>query len=238
VTANGRAHGVIKVALVDDHALLRGGVRTLLEAERDIEIVAEASDGAEAIEKILAAHPDVVLMDVRMPKLDGIEATRRLAAAGSRARILVVTTFDSDAYVLEALRAGAAGFLLKDAPPERLADAVRTVAAGETLLDGVITRRLIESQLRQSGVREELRSRFEALTPREIDLVRRLARGLSNAELAREVHLSEATIKAHLTRILGKLGLRSRVQAVVLAYESGLVEPGDADLDETATAGA
>jgi len=217
---------VIRVVLIDDHVLLRGGIRAILESDGDIEVVAEAEDGAAGVELVLRHHPDVVLMDVRMPRLDGIEATRRLIAAGSRARVLVVTTFDHDEYVVQALKAGAAGFLLKDSPPDRLADAVRAVADGDSLLAPTITRRLIETHLERSGTQEVLRARFADLTDRERDIVRALARGLANAEIAREMHVSEETVKTHVTRLLTKLGLRSRVQAVVLAYESGFVAPG------------
>jgi DNA-binding NarL/FixJ family response regulator len=216
-----------KVVLVDDHLLLRSGMKAMLEAHDDLSVVGEAGDGAEAVDVVLACHPDVVLMDVRMPKLDGIEATRRLVAAGSRARVLVLTTFDEDDYVLDALRAGASGFLLKDAPPERLADAVRTVAAGDRLLAPAIVHRLIETHLSRASAGAGLLSRFDALTSRELEIVRHLARGLSNAAIGRAMHLSEATVKTHVTRILSKLGLTSRVQAVVLAYESGFVRPGE-----------
>jgi DNA-binding NarL/FixJ family response regulator len=235
VTAGGRT---IKVVLVDDHALLRGGIRAVLETQPDITVVGEASDGAEGVELVLRTSPDVVLMDIRMPKVDGIEATRRLRAARSSARIVVVTTFDHDDYVVHALRAGAAGFLLKDSPPARLAHAIRTVAEGEQLLAAPITRRLIEEHLARSGVRGELFDRLSCLTARELDLVRRLARGRSNAELARELHISEATVKAHLTRAMSKLDTQTRVQTIVLAYESGLVRPGEADEEDGGGAGA
>ncbi|HEU4977095.1 MAG TPA: response regulator transcription factor [Baekduia sp.] len=221
---------MIKVVLVDDHELLRSGIRLALEEEDDLEVVGEAADGAAGVELVLRTHPDVVLMDIRMPRVDGLEATRRLVAAGSRTRILVLTTFDTDDFVVHALRAGASGFLLKDAPPQRLAEGIRIVAAGETLLAGPITRRLIEEHLARTGVREDLRERLAELTERELEIVRRLATGRSNAELAAELGVSETTVKAHLTRALGKLGVRTRVQAVVLAYESGLVQPGNATL--------
>ena len=216
---------MIKVVVVDDQALLRAGLRALLEAEDDIVVVGEAADGAAAVDVVLAAHPDVALMDIRMPRLDGIEATRRLLAAGSRARILVLTTFDADEYVVEALRTGAAGFLLKDGPPERLAPAVRTVAAGEALLAPAITRRLIEEYVGTAS-QQALRGRLELLTEREHDVLVQLAAGKSNAEIGAAIFLSEATVKTHLTRVLAKLDLTSRVQAVVFAYESGLVQPG------------
>lgn len=216
-----------RVVVADDQALLRGGMRAMLEAADDIVVVGEAGDGAEAVEIALRTHPDVVMMDVRMPVLDGIDATRRLLAAGSRARVLVVTTFDLDEYVLRALRAGASGFLLKTAPPERLADAVRAVARGESLLDPVVTQRLIERHLAAAVVDPETQSRLDELTEREAHVLRLLARGVSNAELGRELFITEGTAKTHVTRLLAKLGVRSRVQAVVLAYETGFVRPGE-----------
>jgi DNA-binding NarL/FixJ family response regulator len=219
---------VTTVVLVDDQALLRAGMRALLAREDDIEVVGEAGDGAAGVETVLAERPDVVLMDIRMPVLDGLEATRRLAAAGSDARIVVVTTFDSDEYVLEALRAGAAGFLLKDSAPERLAPAVRTVAAGDALLAPAITQRLIETFLGRTAPQLAMQAQLAMLTQRETSVLRELAGGKSNAEIGAALFLSEATVKTHITRILGKLGLRSRVQAVVWAYESGLVKPGGA----------
>jgi DNA-binding NarL/FixJ family response regulator len=217
-----------RIVLVDDHVLVRSGMRALLDAQPDLEVTGEASDGAEGVELTLERRPDVVLMDVRMPGIDGIEATRRIVAAGSLARILVVTSHDEDALVLRALRAGASGFFLKDAAADRLCEAVRAVAAGDTLLAPPIARRLVESQFGDGGVRTALRMRFDTLTERERDIVHRLARGLSNAALAEETALSEATVKTHVTRLLSKLGVRSRVQAVVLAYESGFVRPGHA----------
>ena len=216
-----------KVLIADDQVLLRGGLRAMLEAEGDIEVVAEAGDGAEAVDEALRTHPDVILMDVRMPKLDGIEATRRLLAAGSRARVLVITTFDLDEYVFEALRAGAAGFLLKAAPPGTLVQAVRTVSAGESLLDPSVTRRLVEHFLARPQPDEDTQRRLDDLTERAREVLVLLARGMSNDEMGERLFLSPATVKSHVTRILGKLGVRSRVQAVVLAYETGLVRPGD-----------
>jgi DNA-binding NarL/FixJ family response regulator len=215
-----------RIVLVDDHVLVRSGMKALLEAQPDLVVTGEADDGAEGVELTLASDPDIVLMDLAMPGLDGIEATKRIVAGGSRARVLVVTSHDDDRLVLRALKAGANGFFLKDAAPDRLAEAVRAVAKGDTLLAPTIARRLIESQ--PQGGRPELLARFSPLTERERDIARRLARGLSNAALARELDLSEATIKTHVTRLLGKLGVRSRVQAVVLAYESGFVRPGHA----------
>jgi DNA-binding NarL/FixJ family response regulator len=215
-----------RILLVDDHVLVRSGMKALLDAQPDLEVTGEAGDGAEGVELALRSHPDVVLMDLAMPVLDGIEATRRILAAGSSARILVVTSHDDDSLVLRALRAGATGFFLKDAAADRLAEAVRVVAKGETLLAPPIARRLVESQLGAPGTRPALRPRFDSLTEREKDIARRLARGLSNAALAQELGLSEATVKTHVTRLLTKLQVRSRVQAVVLAYESGFIRPG------------
>jgi DNA-binding NarL/FixJ family response regulator len=218
---------VIRVLIADDQALVRGGLRAILDAEDDLEVVGEAEDGAAALELAAELRPDVVVMDVRMPAMDGIEATRRLVQRGVEARVLVLTTFDLDEYVYEALRAGAAGFMLKDAPPQRLADAVRTVAAGEALLAPSVTRRLVE-RFAAGPVLDA--SAFAELTQREVDVVRLVSRGLSNAEVGAELFLSEATVKTHLTSILRKVGLRDRTQLVVLAYERGLVRPGDAGL--------
>ena len=217
-----------RIVLVDDHVLVRSGMKALLDAEPDLEVTGEAGDGAEGVELALERRPDVVLMDVRMPNLDGIEATRRIKAAGSGARILVVTSHDDDQLVLRALQAGATGFFLKDAAADRLCEAVRAVAAGDTLLAPPIARRLVERQLGDAA-RADLKPRFCALTERERDIVRRLARGLSNRALADEIGLSEATVKTHVTRLLSKLDVRTRVQAVVLAYESGFVRPGHTD---------
>jgi DNA-binding NarL/FixJ family response regulator len=202
----------------------------MLDAQPDMEVVGEAEDGAKAVDEAIRLRPDVVIMDIRMPRLDGIEATRRLLAQGGRPpRVLVLTTFDLDEYVFEALRAGAGGFMLKDAPPSQLAEAVRTVAAGESLLAPAVTQRLIERFVRQPPAETARRERFAELTDRELDVLRLLTRGLSNAEIGAELYLSEATVKTHVTRILSKLDVRDRVQAVVLAYESGLVEPGASD---------
>ncbi len=213
-----------RIVLVDDHVLVRCGMRKLLDAEPDLEVTGEAGDGAEGVEVALEHHPDVVLMDLSMPVLDGIEATKLILAAGSQARILVVTSHDDDQLVARALKAGASGFFLKDAAPDRLCDAVRAVAAGDTLLAPPIVTRLVEMQM--GAARTNLQRRFDALTERERDIARRLARGLSNATVADEIGLSEATVKTHVTRLLAKLEVRSRVQAVVLAYESGFVRPG------------
>jgi len=216
---------VIRVVIADDQDLVREGLRMILEAEPDIEVVGEAADGRQALERARELDPNVLLMDVRMPELDGIEATARLATSGLRARVLVVTTFDLDEYVYRALKNGASGFLLKDATREQLVAAVRTVAAGEALLAPAITRRLIEDFCRgpQPGT---LPPAAETLTERELDVLRLIARGLSNGEIAAELYVSEATVKSHVARILGKLTLRDRVQAVVFAYESGLIRPG------------
>ena len=221
---------MIRVVVVDDQALVRAGLVTMLETKEGIEVVAEAGDGAQAIEQVRLHRPDLVLMDIRMPRLDGIEATRRLVALGDRApRVLILTTFDVDEYVYEAMRAGAGGFLLKDTTPDRLAEAIRVVAAGEALLAPAITRRLVEHFVRRPAPSVEAgHPALAELTPREVDILHHVARGSSNGEIAATLFLSEATVKTHVTRILSKLGLRGRVQAVVLAYEIGLVEPGDA----------
>ncbi|MBS1678006.1 MAG: response regulator transcription factor [Actinobacteria bacterium] len=217
----------LKVVVADDQALLRAGLRALIEAEDDLRVVGEAGDGAAAVDVVLATHPDVVLMDIRMPQLDGITATRRLLAAGSRARVLMLTTFDADEYVVDAFRSGAAGFLLKDGPPDQLAAAVRTIAAGDALLAPALTSRLIEEYV-GTAPQQQLHGRLHELTERELEVLEQLASGKSNAEIGEALFLSEATIKTHLTRVLSKLGLQSRVQAVVFAYESGLVRPGRA----------
>jgi DNA-binding NarL/FixJ family response regulator len=215
----------VRVLIADDQALVRAGFRRLLEAEPGIEVVGEAGDGLHAIELARRRAPDVVLMDIRMPTLDGLEATRRLLASGVAARVVILTTFDLDEYVFDALRAGASGFLLKDSPPEQLIAAIHVVAEGEALLAPPITRRLIEQFARRPPPRAAA-ERLAELTPRELDVLRLLARGLSNAEIAAELVLGEATIKTHVAHVLTKLALRDRVQAVVLAYETGLVEPG------------
>jgi DNA-binding NarL/FixJ family response regulator len=219
---------VIKLLIADDHALARGGLRGMFAAEEEFEVVGEAIDGADAVEQALRLHPDVVVMDIRMPRLDGIEATRRLQAHASPAHVLVLTTFDLDEYVYEALRAGASGFMLKDAPPSQLVEAVRTVAQGETLLAPAVTRRLVERYVRRPAPDAGAQERLAQLTDREREVLELIARGLSNGEIAARLFLSEATVKTHVTRILSKLDLRDRVQAVVLAYEVGLVEPGAA----------
>lgn len=217
---------MIRVLIADDQDLVREGLRMLLEAEPDVTVVGEAGDGKQALERARREDPDVLLMDVRMPELDGIEATARLAASGSRARVLILTTFDLDEYVYRALRNGASGFLLKDATREQLVNAVRTVAAGEALLAPAVTRRLIEDFCRgpEPGA---VPAEAAALSERERDVLRLLARGLSNTEIGSHLYLSEATIKSHVARILQKLDLRDRAQVIVYAYESGLVRPGD-----------
>jgi DNA-binding NarL/FixJ family response regulator len=218
----------IRVLLADDQALVRGGFRAILDAEPDIEVVAEAGDGAEVLELAARHGIDVVLMDIRMPRLDGIEATRRLLAErrSPPTRVLVLTTFDLDDYVYEALRAGASGFLLKEVLPEQLAPAVRVVAAGEALLAPSVTRRLIEQFARRPVANRQSRAPLQELTKRELDVLRLLARGMSNAEIAEELIVGEATVKTHVAHVLAKLNLRDRIHAVVFAYESGLVEPG------------
>jgi DNA-binding NarL/FixJ family response regulator len=220
---------MIRVLIADDQALMRGGLRMILEAQPDIEVVAEAADGREAIEAALLHRPDVVLMDIRMPGVNGIEATRELLEANAAApRVLMLTTFDLDEYVYDALKAGASGFLLKNAPPAQLADGVRAIAAGESLLAPDITRRLIEEHVRRPRATSEVPSALQALTEREVEVLRHIAHGATNTEIAETLVISEATVKSHVGRILAKLALRDRVQAVVLAYECGLVRPGEA----------
>jgi DNA-binding NarL/FixJ family response regulator len=216
---------VIRVLLADDQALVRGAFRMMLDSEPDIEVVGEAADGREAIEQARLRKPDLVLMDVRMPDLDGIQATRALLDGKDPPRVLMLTTFDLDEYVYDAMRAGASGFMLKNAPPAQLAAAVRTVAAGDALLAPSVTRRIIE-QFARKPVEADVRARVESLTQREREVLVMLARGRSNSELASELFVTEGTVKTHVSSLLAKLGLRDRVQAVVLAYESGLVTPG------------
>jgi DNA-binding NarL/FixJ family response regulator len=212
----------IRVLLCDDQALVRSGFRLILEGREDIEVVAEAEDGAQALELTWRHLPDVVLMDVRMPRLDGVEATRRLMRAGAEARVLILTTFDLDEYVYEALRAGASGFLLKDVQPAQLVDAVRVVARGEALLAPAVTRRLLDRFAHALPGPREPPPELTELTDREREVLALLASGLSNAELAERLVLSETTIKTHVSSILRKLGVRDRVQAVILAYQAGL----------------
>jgi DNA-binding NarL/FixJ family response regulator len=217
----------VRVLLADDQALVRSGFRKLLEAEAGIEVVAEAADGLEAIEKARLHRPDVVLMDIRMPRLDGLQATARIFATTTPPpRILVLTTYDLDEYIFEALKAGASGFLLKDSPAEELVAAIHVVAAGEALLAPSVTRRLIEAFVSVPRVSPQAKRQLDGLTARENEVLHLVARGLSNAEIATELHLGEATVKSHIGNLLMKLELRDRVQAVVLAYESGLVKPG------------
>jgi DNA-binding NarL/FixJ family response regulator len=215
----------VRVILADDQALLRAGFRKLLEPEPDIEIVGEASDGAEAVELARRLRADVVLMDIRMPRVDGIEATRRLAEAAPGARVLVLTTYDLDEFVYDALRAGASGFLLKDSEPDTLIEGIRVVCRGDALLSPSVTRRLVQEFARRPAPAAGTPPQLAELTPKELDVLRLVARGRSNAEIADQLVLGEATIKTHVSHILAKLGLRDRVQAVVLAYDSGLVEP-------------
>jgi DNA-binding NarL/FixJ family response regulator/class 3 adenylate cyclase len=221
--------GRVRVLIVDDQALVRTGFRMILDAEEDMDVVGEAANGKEAIGEASRLNPDVVLMDVRMPELDGIEATRRLLAdAGVDSKVVMLTTFDMDEYVYEALRAGASGFLLKDAPPEQLVDGIRAVCSGDALLAPSVTRRVIEEFVRRPP--EAVRTappEIEELTPRECEVLKLIARGLSNAEIAKSLVVSETTVKTHVARVLMKMGLRDRVQAVVMAYESGLVQPGE-----------
>jgi DNA-binding NarL/FixJ family response regulator len=219
---------VIRVLVVDDEPLVRGGVRMILESESDIEVVGEAADGNEALEQAHALTPDVVILDIRMPGLDGIETTRRLLQRRhDPPRILILTTFDLDEYVYEAMKAGASGFILKNVPPTKLVDAVRTVADGDALLAPAITRRMIERFVQRAPTGTGRPTALATLTERELGVLRLIARGLSNAEIARSLFLSEATVKSHVNRVLSKLDLRDRTQATVLAYETGLIEPGD-----------
>jgi len=216
----------IRVLIADDQALVRSGFRMIVEARDDLEVVGEAENGAQAIELARELAPDVVLMDVRMPVLDGVEATRRLLEAGSEARVIILTTFDLDEYVFEALRAGASGFLLKDVQPAQLVEAIRVVASGEALLAPSITRRLLDRFAASFDASERgTPSELDSLTPRELEILRLIAGGLTNAEIARELFVSETTVKTHVSSVLRKLHLRDRVQAVVLAYEAGLVRP-------------
>jgi len=218
----------IRVLLADDQALVRGGLRMIVDSQPDMEVVAEAADGREAIEAFHASKPDVVVMDIRMPNLDGVEATRRLAGPDSpyHARILVLTTFDLDQYVYDALRAGASGFMLKDAPPADLVAGIRVVAAGEAMLAPTVTRRLIGSFVAKAPPQPRTCPSLNQLTDREIEVMKLLARGLSNAQIADALVLGETTVKTHVARLLDKLELSNRVQAAIVAYEAGLVELG------------
>jgi DNA-binding NarL/FixJ family response regulator len=218
----------IRILLVDDQALIRAGFRMILDAEEDMEVVGECADGTQAVDSVRRLKPDVVLMDIRMPEMDGIEATRLIGEReGEDApRVLMLTTFDLDEYVYDALRAGASGFLLKDVPAEQLVDGIRVIASGDALLAPSVTRRLIHEFSRGAVAQQSAPAELDELTPRELEVFKLIARGLSNAEIAAELVVSETTVKTHVARVLMKLGVRDRVQAVVLAYESGVVAPG------------
>ncbi len=217
------------LVIADDQGMVRAGFRSLLAAEPDLEVVGEAANGQEVMDVVRRLEPDVTLMDIRMPVLDGIAATRLLLADGARTRVLVLTTFDLDEYVFDALRAGASGFLLKDAPAEELAAAIRVVAAGDSLLAPGVTRRVIDAFVRRPAPARVADTRLAALTRREVEVLGLLARGLSNVDIAQRLFVSEATVKTHVSNVLAKLGLRDRVQAVIFAYEHGVVRPGESD---------
>jgi DNA-binding NarL/FixJ family response regulator len=219
--------GVIRLLLADDEAMVRKGLRLVLEAEDDLQVVGEAADGIEAIEETQRLRPDVVLMDVRMPRLDGVEACRRLVAE-SHAKVVVLTTFDLDEHLFEAVRAGASGFLLKASPPEELVAAIRAASAGNALVEPKMTKRLLDEFARRPGQPPpgQVPDRFSELTEREVDVLHEVVRGASNAEIAERLYISETTVKTHVNHILSKLGVRDRIQAVVLAYDYGVVEPG------------
>lgn len=221
----------ITLLIADDHPLARSGLAAILAEEPDIEIVGQASDGDEAVLLAQRLRPDVVFMDVRMPGVNGVEATRRILATTERTRVVMLTTFDLDEHVYDALRAGAAGFLLKDTPPDQLCDAVRRCAAGETMLSPPVLARMVDKLVALPPARHAPDSRLADLTERETEVLTHLARGMSNAEIGRALFLSEATVKTHVGRVLTKLGLRDRVQAVVFAYESGLATPGSRHSD-------
>ena len=216
---------MISVLIADDQAVVRAGLRMIIEAQDDLAVVAEAANGFEAIERVASAEPDVALMDIRMPEVDGIEATRRIVQGGSSTRVLVLTTYGVDENVYDALRAGASGFLVKTDPPERLVDAIRVVAGGEALLAPEVTRRLIDRFVSAARPGEPPRELAD-LTARELDVLKLVARGRSNAEIAAELYVTEGTVKTHVGRILGKLNLRDRTQAVVYVYENGIVQAG------------
>jgi DNA-binding NarL/FixJ family response regulator len=218
----------VRLVIVDDQGMVRAGFRSLLAGEPDFEVVGEAANGEDGVRVVTETTPDVTLMDIRMPVLDGIAATRRLVQSGVDTRVVVLTTFDLDEYVFEALRAGASGFLLKDAPAEELAAAIRVVAAGESLLAPGVTRRVIDAFVRRPAAPPSPREpMLDQLTPREIEVLGLLARGLSNLDIASKLFVSEGTTKTHVSNVLTKLGLRDRVQAVIFAYENGVVVPGD-----------
>jgi DNA-binding NarL/FixJ family response regulator len=216
----------IKVLIADDQALVRAGFRMILETDPDVRVVAEADEGAGAVEAALRTRPDIALMDIRMPGMDGLEATRRIMAAPSPPRVLILTTFDLDEYVFDALAAGASGFLLKDVAPEQLLAGIRIIAQGDSLLSPSVTRRLIESFVRDGRQSREPPPVLEELTPRELEILQLVARGLSNSEIAEQLVVSSTTIKTHVARVLMKLALRDRIQAVVFAYENGVIRPG------------
>ena len=216
----------IKVLIADDHALVRAGFKMILETDPEVRVVAEADDGAEAVEASLRTRPDIALMDIRMPGMDGLEATRRIMAAPSPPRVLILTTFDLDEYVFDALTAGASGFLLKDVAPEQLLAGIRIIAQGDSLLSPSVTRRLIESFVRDGRQTREPPPVLDELTPREREILQLVARGLSNKEIADQLVVSSTTIKTHVGRVLMKLALRDRIQAVVFAYENGVIRPG------------
>ncbi len=216
----------IKVLIADDQALVRAGFKMILETDPDIRVVAEADDGAEAVEAAFRTRPDIALMDIRMPGMDGLEATRRIIAAPNPPRVLILTTFDLDEYVFDALTAGASGFLLKDVAPEQLLAGIRTIAQGDSLLSPSVTRRLIESFVRDGRQSREPPPVLDELTPRELEILQLVARGLSNDEIADQLVVSSTTIKTHVARVLMKLALRDRIQAVVFAYENGVIRPG------------
>ncbi|MGH3416127.1 MAG: response regulator [Actinocrinis sp.] len=225
-TATGESGGGLRILIVDDQAVVRLGFTSLLDSQPDLTVVGSAGDGREAVRLAGLLAPDVVLMDIRMPVMGGIDATRLLRADTPQVKVLILTTFDLDEYVYDALRAGASGFLLKDATPEQILEAVRVVGAGEALLAPVLTRRLIAQFARRARLHAP--PELQRLTPREHQVLLLVARGLANAEIAADLHLAEQTVKTHVSSVLGKLGLRDRVQAVVLAYESGLITPGEA----------
>jgi DNA-binding NarL/FixJ family response regulator len=218
---------MISLLIADDEAIVRDGLRTIVELEPDLEVVAEAADGAEAVALAATHTPDVALVDIRMPNVDGLEATRRLLALPAPPRVIVLTTFDHNEYVYEAMRAGASAFLLKDVRRGQLTDAIRKVVAGDTLVAAAITRRLIEEFCRRPSTSDALRAELVDLTPREVEVLTLVGRGLSNAEIAGTLVVAQTTVKTHVARILAKLDLRDRAQAVVVAYETGLVRPGD-----------
>ncbi len=220
---------MIRVLIADDQALVRGGFRVILDSEPDIEVVGEAEDGEQATKLAASLAPDVVLMDIRMPGTDGIEATKRLLGRENPPRVLILTTFDHDEYLYDAIHAGASGFLLKNVSPTHLAHAVRTVATGDALLDPSLTRKLLDEFSKRPAPGARAPERLAELTDRELDVLRLLARGLANTEIAQELFLSAATVKTHVSNILAKLHLHDRVQAVVIAYETGLVIPGEND---------